>query len=127
MWSGPTASAIELTDIVYSVTAPDVVTFPRLLLSSSYQRFPSGPLTSALGNAFTVGSGYSVIVPFSVIFAILFAFVASSRNHILPSGPAAIALGLELADGIAYSTIVPGGGVGVGVDGVDVGGFGGVE
>src|SRR5436190_1256258 len=87
---------------------PAVVIFPILLADPSVnQRLPSAPVLMSIGPP-GEGTGYSVMTPAVVIFAILFEAAASfSVNHRLPSGPAAIPPGPLPAVGIENSMTAP--------------------
>src|SRR4051812_49186668 len=88
----------ELTDgSANSVMTPAGVIRPTLsivgeVFVSVNHRLPSGPAVMPRGLP-TVGTVYSVIVPFGVILAILWAKLFDSVNHRLPSGPGAMASG----------------------------------
>jgi len=79
---------------VYSVTVPDVVVRPILLvLNSVNQSAPSEPTAMSNGQLLAVGTGYSVIAPVVVIRPILFAVPLYSVNQSAPSGPAVMPIG----------------------------------
>jgi hypothetical protein len=86
--------------VANSVTDPDVVIFPILLVRNSVNHSPLSVsvVIPAIGpdgdeKLFGFGTVYSLIVPAVVIRPILLMLVPCSRNHSAPSGPVVIDTG----------------------------------